>query len=154
MSAFIIVLGIIATIVLTVILCIKVLPAKYDGTFSNKYLQRIHDYFNFKKLYLESVLKVLFIFLSIASVVVSLLQATIGNIINVIQMADYGFVSFSYILRSFISNFFIGVLAAVLVPIALRLVYEGILMFILLVKNVIDINNKMKVSESKDTPNE
>ena len=49
-----------------------------------------------------------------------------------------------WIFRNLFTNFFGGIAIAVLGPIALRLVYEGIIMFILLVKNVIDINNKMK----------
>lgn len=143
LSSFVSVLAIIIAIVATVFLCLKVLPAKYDGKFSNKALQHIHDYFNFKNLYLESVMKVLFTFLSIASVVTSLLAATLGNMIRVIKMITYEF-SFFDIVGNFVITLIGGVLAAVIIPLVLRLVYEGIIMFILLVKNVISINNKLK----------
>ena len=39
---------------------------------------------------------------------------------------------------------FAGIGIAVLGPVVLRLVYEGFMMFIILVKNVVEINNKTK----------
>lgn len=131
----------------TVLLFIKVLPAKYDGTFSKKILQNAHDYFNFKKFYLESIVKGLFTFLSIACVVGGALMATVGNTIwfisKLIQYADYSFGT-SWIFRNYIINFLGCIAIAVLGPIVLRLVHEGIMMFIILVKNVVEINKKMK----------
>ena len=50
------VLAAIASVVLTVLLYVKVMPRKLDGSFTNPLLQFIHDYFHFKKLYLEEVL--------------------------------------------------------------------------------------------------
>ena len=46
------VLGIISSIAVIVFLYVKVLPQKYNGKLENKYLQWMHNYFNFKKLYL------------------------------------------------------------------------------------------------------
>lgn len=150
---FAIFIAAVAAIVLTVYLCIKVLPAKHDGTFDKKPLQLAHDYFNFKKLYLESVLKILFTFLTVASVIGGVVYGTIGNIFQFIgsfgRAVTYGY-EMSWVWGSLITNFFIGVGIAVLGPIVLRLVYEGLLMFILLVKNVIEINNKMKTSQKKE----
>lgn len=131
----------------TVLLFIKVLPAKYDGTFSKKVFQKLHDYFNFKKLYLESIIKALFTFLSIACVVGGILMATVGNTIwaisKSIEYAAMGYSS-SWIFSSYISYFFAGIGIAVLGPVVLRFVYEGFMMFIILVKNVVEINNKTK----------
>lgn len=153
---FVMVISALAAIALTVILCIKVLPAKFDGTFSKKGLQSVHDYFNFKKLYLESILKILFTFLTIACVVVGLLGATVGNafqfIGNIVRAIENDYMS-SWIWRNLFTNFFGGIALAVVAPIVLRLVYEGILMFILLVKNVIEINNKTK-DQTKEEPKE
>ena len=64
----------------------------------------------------------------------------IGNIINAI---DYGYMG-DWIFTQFFANIFIGLAVAVVIPVVLRLLYEGAVMFILLVKNVIDINKKMK----------
>ena len=144
---FAIVIGIIASVVLTVMLCLKVLPEKFDGTFEKKPLQFVHDYFNFKKLYLESVLKILFALASVLCIVCGLLMATVGNIFEVIDYIGtsirYEYFSIEGLFRTLALNLFGGLGIAVLAPIALRLVYEGILMFILLVKNVIDINGKL-----------
>ena len=42
-------IGMIATVAVIVLLYVKVLPKKYDGKLDNKYLQWLHNYFNFKK---------------------------------------------------------------------------------------------------------
>lgn len=149
--AFVTVIASLISIAATVFLCIKVLPAKYDGTFKKKPAQFLHDYFNFKNLYLESVLKVIFTFASVACVAVGLLGATIGNIINIISnifdAIKFGYFP-SWIWNQFFSYLFGGILLAILGPVVLRLAYELILMFILLVKNVIEINKKLKAPEA------
>ena len=161
---FALIVGLVVSIVVTVLLCVKVLPAKFDGTFAKKCLQKLHDYFNFKKLYLETILKVLFTFLSITSVVGGALIATIGNILqvisNIVRAAKYDYLDYylerfgDWVLPQIGRNFLIGLALVVLAPIVLRLVYETIIMFILLVKNVIDINNKLKSVENKPVDGE
>lgn len=161
---FALIVGLVVSIVVTVLLCVKVLPAKFDGTFAKKGLQKLHDYFNFKKLYLETILKVLFTFLSITSVVGGVLIATVGNILqvisNIVRAAKYEYLDYylerfgDWVLPQIGRNFLIGLALVVLAPIVLRLVYETIIMFILLVKNVIDINNKLKPVENKPVDGE
>lgn len=46
-------IGMIATVAAIVLLYVKVLPKKYDGKLDNKYLQWLHNYFNFKRLYMD-----------------------------------------------------------------------------------------------------
>lgn len=154
------VMAILAAIAATVLLCIKVLPAKKDGTFSKKLMQHTHDYFNFKKLYLEQILKILFAFLTIASILVGVISATLGNFIqfignlsDAIKFDAYDYMS-KYIWKALGNNFLRGIAIAVLGPIALRLAYELLMMFVLLVKNVIDINGKLKgkIEEPKEEP--
>ncbi len=144
---FTLVIGGLLAIAATVLLCIKVLPAKFDGTFSKKVLQIVHDYFNFKKLYLEAVLKVVFTFLTIFTFIGGVFYATVGNFFqligNIINAIDYGYMG-DWIFTRFFSNIFAGLAFAVVVPVVLRLLYEGVVMFILLVKNVIEINKKTK----------
>ena len=148
-------LAVSAAIALTVILCIKILPAKYDGTFNKKLLQKVHDYFNFKSLYLESILKILFTFLTIACIAVGLFTATIGNgfqfIGNFMDAMEYDFRYMDWIWETLFYNFIGGIAIAVIGPIVLRLAYEAIMMFILLVKNVIDINGKLKAPKAEST---
>ena len=52
-------IGMIATVAAIVLLYVKVLPKKYDGKLDNKYLQWLHNYFNFKRLYIEDILKLI-----------------------------------------------------------------------------------------------
>ncbi len=154
-STFTTVLAVLAAIALTVILCIKVIPAKKDGTFEKPLMQKAHDFFNFKKLYVESILKVIYTFSTIFTFVSGLLTAVLGSIIYVgARWIDWLDMSESY--RRYTEGywgdtfgrmagiFFGGILAAVIMPIILRLVYELFMMFVLLVKNTIDINNKLK----------
>lgn len=133
------VLGIISAIVLTVFLYIKVMPGKKDGTFNKGILQFLHNYFNFKKLYLEEVLKCVFSLATIACVTTGALL-----LISTEEVYHYSYYSGSYYTKE--STFLYGLLVMVAGPIALRLVYEVMMMFILLVKNVMDINNKLKVN--------
>lgn len=126
------ILGIIGAIVLTVLLYIKVLPRKMDGNLNNKYLQFLHDFFHFKKLYLEEVLKGIFVFATISCVVIGALM-----LITVDVYEGY--------YRTYTTWYGgYGLLLMIGGPVCLRLVYESIMMFILLVKNTIEINNKVQ----------
>ena len=155
---FMIAMAVLAAIAATVLLAIKVLPAKKDGTFSKKLMQHTHDYFNFKKLYLEQILKILFTFLTIACVLVGIFHATLGNFFqfigNLSEAIKYDYYEYmdKIICKTLGNNFLRGIAITVLGPIALRLAYEMLMMFILLVKNVIDINGKLKVE--KEEPKE
>ena len=146
MRGILVLLGIVATIVAMVLLCIKVLPGSKDGTFSNKHLQKLHDYFNFKKLYIESVLKFIFTLATVTCVVmgvVGLLMSVFDLLGGFVHLFDYGSGYFSYLMGNFVVSVLGSATIMVLGPIVLRLVYEGTMMLILLVKNVIEINNKI-----------
>lgn len=143
-------LGIVLTIVGMILLYVKIIPKKFDGSFSNKFFQALHDYFNFKKLYLESVLKFLFTLLTVLCIVFGALTILspfffiFSNIGDIIRYELYG----TIISRIFV-GFFGGIAIIILGTITIRLAYEGIMMFIILVKNVIDINNKTKSPSEK-----
>lgn len=149
------VLAALAAIAVTVLLCIKVIPAKKDGTFQKPIMQQAHDFFNFKKLYVESILKVIYAFCTVFAFVSGILTAVLGNfvffisrIIDWADMSEYarryadGFWSDTF--SDMLGIFFGGILAAILIPVILRITYELFMMFILLVKNTIEINNKIK----------
>lgn len=111
-------IGGILALIGTVALFILVMPKKLDGKL-NKYLQILHDYFHFKQLYIEKVLKFFFMLCTLA-------------------IFCTGF--FMLFGRFFLT----GLITMIAGPIVLRLVYESFLMFILLVQNVLDINKKLK----------
>ena len=139
-------IAVVLTIAVMVLLYLKVIPKKLDGTFSNKFMQMIHDYFNFKKLFLESVLKFLFTLLTVVCVAigVAMIATTfLGVFRNLFYIIRYD-MPFAYLASSFFSGIFGGLATLVVGPTLVRISYEGIMMFILLVKNVIEINNKTK----------
>ena len=124
-------LGAIAAVIVTILLYVKVLPRKLDGTFSNNFVQFLHDFFHFKKLYLEEVLKFFFVLATVACV-------CIGAFLMLGYQEYWGY----YATRKE-STFLIGLAVLVGGPVSLRLAYEMLMMLILAVKNIMDINNKL-----------
>lgn len=115
--------AVIISIVLTVLLLVLVVPEKKREGLP-KFFQVVHDICNFKGLLLEKVLKVLYIFTTI----------------NVMLTGIFTWFSGGY---NFGLTFLTGLLILILGPILVRLAYEFMMLFVLLVKNVIQINNKL-----------
>ncbi len=128
------VLGFIAALVCTVLILILVTPKSKRETLPS-FFRFLHDLFNFKWLIIEKILKTLYIF-------------------NTIFLIAFGFFAIFEVGSYRGSYALVGLLIMILGPIALRIVYEIIMMSILLVKNVITINNKLKEENeiSKDEP--
>lgn len=135
-------LGSIAALALTILLYIKVMPRKLDGTFDNPWLQRLHDFFHFKKLYLEEVLKFLYVLATVATVCVGVFM-----LLSYYESWSWSYYGGGHTTKE--SLFLYGLLMIVGGPISVRLAYEVLMMFILVVKNVIDINNKMPKTNEK-----
>ncbi len=115
--------AVIISIILTILLVVLVVPEKKRAGLP-KFFQVVHDICNFKGLLLEKVLKVLYIF----------------STINVMLTGIFTWFSGGY---NFGLTFLTGLLILVLGPILVRLAYEFMMLFVLLVKNVIQINNKL-----------
>jgi len=115
--------AVIISIILTILLAILVVPEKRRNGLP-KFFQVIHDICDFKGLLLEKVLKILYIF----------------STINVMLTGIFTWFSGGY---NFGMTFLTGLLILVLGPILVRLAYEFLMLFVLLVKNVIQINNKL-----------
>jgi len=122
----------------TVVLFIFVLSKKrYDRL--PKFLKIVADILNFKELYLEKVLRALYVFATMLCICLGF------------------FMLFSGVYHPFINKFTsfagYGLLVMFVGPIVVRLAYELLLMFILLVKNVMEINNKLSCKcEKKAEP--
>lgn len=136
---FFAIVGLLTAIAATVLLFIFVLPEKKHEKLP-KFLKVVHDIFNMKDLLLESILRLLYVFSSLACVC--------GGIFMLFgfQVYDSGYYSYSQWYGGY------GLLIAILGPIALRIVFEAMMMFILLVKNTIQINKKLK--NQNETPSE
>ena len=117
----------------TVFICVKVLPKKYDGRFGNKFLQLLHDYFNFKTFYVEALTKFIFVLLTCACIFV-------GFLLIFGKFEYYGYFGMKFTQ----STFLYGLGIMLLGPLALRVTYEFVMMAILLVQNVMSINRRLK----------
>ena len=132
-----IIIGILLAIAATIVLYIKVMPKKYDGKLGNKFLQFLHDFFNFKTFYIEALTKFVFVLLTCACIFVGFLL-----LFGKIEYYGYFGATFEQ------STFLYGLGLMILGPLVLRVTYEFVMMAILLVQNVIAINRKLKVQIS------
>lgn len=124
------VVALILAVVATILAFVFIVPEKNRKKL-NAFGKFLHDTVNFKYLIVEKILQALYIFLTA--------YTFIEGFLMLFRVEDtwsgskwYGGV---------------GLLTMILGPIAIRLSYEFIMMFILLVKNVIQINNKLKGDE-------
>ena len=128
-----IIIGIVLAVAATIFICVRVLPKKYDGRLNSKFLQFLHDFFNFKTFYIEALTKFIFVLLTCLCIFV-------GFLLMFGKFEYYGYFGMTFTQ----SMFLYGLGIMLLGPLVLRVTYEFVMMAILLVQNVIDINRKMK----------
>ncbi len=128
------VIAVLATIVAIILLYRFIVPEK-RRPYLNKLGQFLHDVFNFKFLIVEKVMQFFYI-LATTFVVCYGVSMILG--IDVYRSAYYGSSTEWYGIY--------GILIAIVGPFAIRLAYELLMLFILLVKNVMQINKKLKAS--------
>ena len=117
----------------TVVSLILITPDKKRAKL-NGFLRFLHDLFNFKFLFIEKVLQFLYILLTLSTV-------------------GYGFFLLFSVERwgwHTTSLAGTGILTMILGPIFIRIIYEFMMMLVLLVKNTIQINNKLKNQNGED----
>lgn len=135
-TGFMTVVGILAAIAVTVLAYIFIIPEKKRESLP-KIFKIAHDIFNFRELFLEKILKALYVLSTLACVTIGLFwqfgftvwESWYDDEINVEWAGGY------------------GLLLIVFGPIMVRIIYEALMMFVLLVKNTIQINNKLKSQE-------
>lgn len=126
------ILAFVLAIVVTVLAFIFIVPDKKRDKL-NKFWKFIHDTANFKYLIVEKILQALYIF------------ATAYVFLQGFLMLFYVTPGYGYGGPEWHGGR--GILIMIFGPIVVRLMYEFIMMAILLVKNVIQINNKLKASD-------
>ena len=123
----------VATIILTILAYKRILPDEKRAGL-NKLGQFLHDVFNFKFLIIEKILQFLYVLSTIACVC-----------FGISMLFGISIYHSSYFNETYTQWYGIyGILIAVLGPIALRLSFEVMMMGLLLIKNVIQINKKLK----------
>ena len=114
--------GIISALVCSILVWVLVMPEKKRPTL-NAFFTFVSDVFNFRSLLIEKILKFTYLLLTLFAIL-------------------FGFLAFVVSIDDGRAAL-IGILVMILGPIVLRLIYELSMMAVLLVKNVIEINNKM-----------
>ena len=124
-------LAAVATIVATVLAYKFIIPEKKRANL-NKLGQFLNDVFNFKFLIIEKILQFLY--------VLSTISCICFGVFMIFGIEIYTSSRWSY------THWYgwYGILLVLLGPILIRLSFEGIMMFILLVKNVMQINRKLE----------
>lgn len=126
-------LSVVATVLAiaaTVLAFIFIVPEKRREKL-NAFGKFLHDTFNFRYLVVEKIFQALYIF------------ATAAVILNGF------FMLFTFVYGTWLGGY--GILLMIFGPIVVRLVYELLMMIIILIKNVISINNKLKNQSGDET---
>lgn len=110
------------SLVCSILIWVLVMPEKKRPTL-NAFFTFVSDVFNFRSLLIEKILKFTYLLLTLFAIL-------------------FGFLAFVVSIDDGRAAL-IGLLVMILGPIVLRLIYELSMMAVLLVKNVIEINNKM-----------
>ena len=126
-------IAIVATIVGTILAYKHIVPEKKRENL-NKLGKFLSDVFNFKFLIVEKILQFLYVLSTIACVCTGICMI-FGISIYTSSWSNETYTTWYGIY---------GILLAILGPIAVRISFECLMMFILLVKNVIQINKKLK----------
>ena len=129
------VLGFIGVIAAMVCIYVLIMPEGKYRTL-NPFCRWLSDLFNFRSLWLESIIKFFY--------VLSTVSCVIFGFFMLFSVVDYYYGSSSLALP--------GLLLLVVGPVVVRLVYEGTMMFIILVKNTMQINNRLRNAAVDSTP--
>ncbi len=119
--------AVLSAIAATVLAYIFIIPESKRPKL-NGLLKKVHDVLNFKTLFIEIMLKALYVFATALCIFTGL----------------FGIFSALFTHASFALGYFALMIGG---PIAVRITYEILMMFIILVKNVTDINKKMDKAE-------
>ncbi len=132
------IIGSVVALAGTIVAFIMIVPDKKRAGL-NKFFKWLHDFFNFKSLWLEKILKFLYINATLSCIAVGFFMLFSGY-----ESYSYSSYFSSYSSHSEFHSFAgFGALLIFLGPVVVRIVYEFIMLTILMVKNTIDINNKL-----------
>ncbi|MBO4849063.1 MAG: hypothetical protein J5586_07925 [Clostridia bacterium] len=117
-------LGVIFGVIAAVAVCIFVMPEKMRESIKNsKFLLFLHDVVNFKSLLIEKFLKVLYVICTCVCILTGFFMLFAKGYFGSLALTGLGMI-------------FLG-------PIAIRIVFELLMLVIIGVKNIIQINQKM-----------
>lgn len=127
-----------AALALTIVAFVLIIPKSKRKGMTNPFLIFLHDLFNFKQLWLEKIFKFLYVLSTISCVAIGIPMIFWFEKRYYYSSFYRDYDNFTYEWRGYI-----GILLVILGPIVVRIAFEAIMMFILLVKNTMEINKKM-----------
>lgn len=130
-----IVLGMVAALTCTILSLILITPEKKRGQL-NPFFRFVHDLFNFKFLVIESILKFFYILVTLSCIGIGFF----------LLFSGYGYRSYYRSMAGY------GLLLMIGGPIVFRIAYETVMLAIIAVKNIIQINGKLKGEASGSDP--
>lgn len=125
-------IGVVCALACTIVSMIMIVPAGKRDQLPG-FFQFLHDLFNFKWLILEGILKFFYILSTLSCVFMGFFM-----LFSVYQPIAL------FASSSAKSTAGYGILVMILGPVLVRIIYEACMLGILLVKNVIELNNKIK----------
>ena len=128
-----VILALVLALVATILAFVFIVPEKKRAHL-NRFGKFLHDTLNFRYLIIEKILQTLYILATAFDIL-------LGFFLLFYVESGYNY----YYGTTSVWYGGYGLLIMFVGPIALRLVYEGLMMGILLIKNVIQINNKLKL---------
>ena len=130
------IIGLILAVIGAVLALIFITPKKARNKLPG-FLKLVSDFFNFKFLIIEFILKALYIFCTLYFIFCGffLLFGNMGNSFYFVSSAGF------------------GLLYMLLGPIVVRIVYEILMLVVIAVKNVMEINAKLKNQNPENTNN-
>lgn len=131
------IIGAVLAIVATVLAYVFIVPEKRREKL-NAFGKFLHDTCNFKYLIVEKILQALYIFFTAYTIILGFFM---------LFAAPKDFFGDRHWLGG------VGILVMILGPILIRLVYELLMMAVLLLKNVISINNKLRSQNGTEEKN-
>ena len=97
----------------------------------------LHDLFNFKFLVIEKILQFFYVLATAYSIILGFFM-----LFQVTENYHYSYYGSSYYTTEWVGYY--GFLVMILGPIAIRIAYEIMMLAIIAIKNIIQINNKLK----------
>jgi len=121
------VLAFMAAIVATIVIYGSIMPERRYKSLSS-FGKWLADIFNFRSLLIESILKFFYV-------------------LSTVMVVIFGVLAFVFALGENAQAAVRILVATIFMPILIRLVYEGLMMMVILVRNVMEINNRLKKQE-------
>ncbi len=121
------ILGAVFAIVATILAMIFIMPQSRVPKL-NKFLYALHNIANFKSLLIEKIIKVLYVFSTCYVILAGFFM-----LFSWTKVSYFGYTASTHY------NGGAGILLLIFGPILVRLIYEGLMMFIILVNNTIEL---------------